>query len=111
MRIEQQQVGTVDVIMPLGTLVEDDAAEFAQKLETRLAGANMRMVLDMHEVPYVDSVALEALADAVDHMEQRSARLRVVGATTTVREVLDLTGLSQQIQFFEQVEDAVRSFL
>ena len=111
MRIDHQQVGTVDVIMPLGTLVEDEAAEFAEQLQTRLAGANMRMVLDMHEVPYLDSTALEALADAADHMEQRSTRLRMVGATATVREVLELTGLSRQIQFFEQVDDAVRSFL
>ncbi len=111
MRIDQQQVGTVEVMTPFGTLVEDDATTFAQKLQRRLSTSNSRVVLDLHEVPYVDSAALEALADAADSMEERSTRLRLVGVTPTVREVLELTGLSRQVQFFEQVEDAVRSFL
>jgi len=111
MKIDHQQVGTVDVITPIGTLVEDDASAFAEKLQRRLSTSNLRVVLDLHEVPYVDSTALEALADAADRMEQRSTRLRLVSVVPTVREVLKLTGMSKHVQFFEQVEDAVRSFL
>ena len=111
MKIETQQVGTVEVIKPMGTLVEDDATTFAHKLKRRFESANSRVVLDLCEVPYVDSTALEALLDAAEVMEQRSARLRLVTVAPTVREVLELTGLSQRIQFFERVQDAVRSFL
>ncbi len=111
MKIETQQVGTVEVIKPIGTLVEDDATVFAQRLKRRLSTSNARVVLDLYEVPYVDSTALEALLDAAEQMEQRTSRLRLVSVAPTVREVLELTGLSKRMQFFEQVQDAVRSFL
>lgn len=111
MKLEQQQVGTVEVLKPVGTLVEDDATQFAQRIKQRMTSTNVRVVLDLHDVPYVDSTALEALADAADALEARSSRLRLVSVAPTVREVLQLTGLSRRMQFFEQVEDAVRSFL
>ena len=39
------------------------------------------------------------------------ARLKLVGVPPTCREIFEITGLSNHFQFFESVEDAVRSFL
>lgn len=110
MKIEQQQVGSVTVLTVKGALVEDDATRFGTELG-RAIGSNARLVLDLHEVPYVDSTAIEGLLDAADALDERSVRLRLTSVTPTVREVLQLTGTSQRFEFFEKVEDAVRSFL
>lgn len=111
MKIERQQIGSVEVLKPRGALVEDDSAIFGGTLNERLEDGNPRLVLDLQEVSYVDSSALEALLNASDHFLKQNSRLRLVKVSGTVREVMDLTGLSGRFQYFESVEDAVRSFL
>jgi len=59
----------------------------------------------------MDSTALNGLVAAADEMAARGTRLKLVAVSPTCREVLELTGLSQRFQFFEDPQDAVRSFL
>jgi anti-anti-sigma factor len=111
MKISTKRVGTVDVLIPHGALVDDDADSFIQSVQTRLKAPNPRFVLDLHDVPYMDSAGLEALVDAASDLQKRGGRLRLAAVSPTCREVFDLTGHSQQIEFFNAVQDAVRSFL
>jgi anti-anti-sigma factor len=111
MKIDRQSCGTVEVFTPIGALVDEDAARFAAFLTERVKAANHRFVVDLHEVPYMDSDALEGLGSAAAAMEERSLRMRLVGVTPTCREIFELTGLSSKLEFFEDAQDAVRSFL
>lgn len=111
MKIERQTVGTVEVLEPAGALVDQDAEAFASVLRESVAGANARLVVAMAEVPYMDSQAIEGLLDASDELGARTAGLKLVGVTSSCREILDLTGVSHRFSFFENVQDAVRSFL
>ena len=109
MKIERQRVGTVEVCTPFGPLVEEDAQEFVEALIERLRGPNPRVVVSLHEVPYVDSIALEGFADAADELDDMASRLKLVQVTPSCREAMELTGLASRFQFFEEVGDAVRS--
>lgn len=111
MKIERQTVGTVDVLEPAGALVDQDAEAFCAALRKDIAGANARVVVAMGNVPYMDSQAIEGLLDASDDLGARTAGLKLVGVTSSCREILELTGVSHRFSFFENVQDAVRSFL
>jgi anti-anti-sigma factor len=111
MRIERQQVGTVDVFAPVGALVDQDAENFSKMLLKRVQSPNPRVVVSLHEVPYMDSVAVEGLLDATDELADRAASLKLVGVPPTCREVFELTGVSARFSFFKDVQDAVKSFL
>ena len=111
MKVEHQRVGTVDVLMPIGTLVDEDAESFSKLLFERLRSANPRVVVSMQEVPYLDSAALEGLLSAADELLERAANLKLVRVTPTCREILELTDLAGRFRFFEDVQDAVRSYL
>lgn len=111
MKMECRQVGTVEVCTPVGPLVDEDADQFSAKILQQLRSPNSRAVVALSEVPYMDSAALEGLLDAADELSDRGARLKLVGVTATCREVMELTGLSDRFQFFEELEDAVKSFL
>lgn len=111
MKIQQKQVGTVDVCAPVGALVDQDGAQFSALLMEKLAASNPRIVIDLAQVPYMDSAALESLVDAAEQLSARALRLKMVNVTPTCREILELTGQSRKFGFFEQLQDAVRSFL
>jgi anti-anti-sigma factor len=110
-KIESQKMGTVEVRGPVGPLVDEDAAEFVDVLLGLLDAVQPRVVVSMKEVPYMDSVALEGLLDAADKMRERNQNLKLASLTPTCREILGLTGLTGHFQTFENVPDAVRSFM
>lgn len=111
MAIDIKRVGTVDVVTPHGALTEDDAETFVHTMKKRLDAANPRFVLDLADVPYLDSTGIEGIVDAADDLRQRGGRLRLAGATATCREVLELTGHAHRVEFFDDAQSAVRSFL
>lgn len=111
MKLERSQIGTVEVLAPQGVLTDEDATEFSDVLNERLSGANPRLIVSLQEVPYMDSLALDGLVKAADDMIDRGARLKLVAVSPTCREILELTGLAGRFQFFEDPNDAVRSFL
>ena len=111
MKINHQTFGSVDVCMPVGALVDEDAERVGEHLRAQAEGLNPRFVVGMDEVPYMDSVALEGLLSTAEALQARGVRLKLVGVNPTCREVFEITGLSNRFQFFESIEDAVRSFL
>lgn len=111
MKIEKQRVGTVEVLTPIGALVDEDARQFSNALMTRLRSANPRVVVSLHEVPYVDSAALEGLLDATEELAGGAGALKLAGLSPTCREVLELTGIAPRFRLFNEVHDAVKSFL
>ncbi|MBI4717848.1 MAG: STAS domain-containing protein [Planctomycetes bacterium] len=111
MKIEKLKVGTVEVLTPCGALVDEDAKKFSRLLLERVRTANPRVVVAMQEVPYVDSAALEGFVGAADELAQCAASLKLAGLTPTCREVLELTGLSHRFRLFNEVHDAVKSYL
>jgi anti-anti-sigma factor len=111
MKIDHQTYGTVDVCMPMGPLVDEDAERVRQHLLDRAGGANPRFVVGMEEVPYVDSAGLEGLLTVAEALRARGVRLKLVGVSPACREAFEITGLASGFQFFETIEDAVRSFL
>ena len=111
MRLTEQDYGVVKVLRPEGPLRGDDAQQFKEHLVGLADGNSGRCVVDASAVQFIDSKGLEALVEAGDHIAQSGPPLKLCGVNETVREVLDLTELSSQFEFFTNVNSAVRSFL
>ena len=111
MKVEQQQVGTVDVLTPLGALVDQEAEDFLKLLVERTKSPSARVVVSMQEVPYMDSTAVEELLTATEGLADRAMNLKLASVPPACREILELTGVSGRFSFFHNVQDAVRSFL
>jgi len=111
MKIEHQTLGTVDVLTPIGALVGPDASQFSDVLLARLQSTNPRVVVAMHEVPYVDSVALEGLLQAAEDLGDRAMHLTLARVPSACREAMELTGLASKFRWFEDVQTAVKSFI
>jgi anti-anti-sigma factor len=111
MKIERQEIGTVEILSPQDVLAEAEVEEFRAILERRLAGANPRVAISLQAVPYMDSAALNVLVTAAEELAGRGTRLKLVSVSPTCREILELTGLAERFQFFDNPQDAVRSFL
>jgi anti-anti-sigma factor len=111
MNIEVTECGAVKVLRPVGVLRGEDAARFHAEAVRLLDASLGRCVVDASGLSCMDSAGLTALLDASDRMAERGSSLRLCGLNSTVREVLELTGLAAHFDYFEDVNSAVRSCL
>ena len=111
MKMQTQQRGAVIVVRPDGPLTVAEADSFKDRMAELVRENLGRVVVDASGLPYVDSRGLESLADVAQELAQSGQGLKVCAANETLRQVLDLTGLSAQFEHFEDTNSAVRSFL
>lgn len=111
MEVQEQRHGAVTVIRPVGPLLQEDAVKFRQRLGDVMARSLGRFVIDASGVAYVDSEGLEVLVQAAEQLSEGGRAMRLSGATETLREVLDLTGVADHFEHYTDVNTAVRSFL
>ena len=69
-----------------------------------------RVVLDLDNTESIDSAGLTALLDAQDHLRELGGDVKIATTNVTNRTILQITRLDQQLEVFESVIDAVKSF-
>jgi anti-anti-sigma factor len=109
MKIQTEAHGNVHVIVPHGPLVRDDVDDFRRTVETAMVGQGMRVVLDLADVPYVDSIGIETLSELCDVSLSVHVRPKLAGLTDTCREALELTNVLGRVEAFDTVDNALRS--
>lgn len=111
MNIVEQECGAVRVLRPDGPLVAKDAEDFKARLH-KLAEASLgRCAVDASAIQYADSRGLEILVEAGEEIARTGHPLKLCNVNDTLRQVLELTGLAPQFEFFADTNSAVRSFL
>ncbi len=111
MEIQTQYRGAVLVVRPSGPLAGPDADTFKTALQGFVRDNLGRVVIDASALPYVDSKGLESLADIAEDLAVSGKGLKLCAANDTIRQTLELTGLSPQFEHFADTNSAVRSFL
>ena len=111
MKIQEQQQGAVTVLKPDGPLTGADAEQIRDSLLKTSKDRLCRIVLDASAIGLVDSKGLEALLDVTNEMAVSGHALKLCAVNETVREAMELTGLSARFEHFEDANAAVRSFL
>jgi len=91
----------------LGNFSElENAAKDAHDNGTR------NLVIDLSQSDTLTSIGLRALViiHKILAKENNGTHLKIAGATAIVREIMQVTGISQFIDIFDTVEEAVASF-
>ena len=97
-----------DVILVVAEGDLDIAASSTVRATLRecLLSAPNGVVLDLADVPLVDAAVLGVLAGALGNAEEAGTRLRVVGATGTVLDVLEIVGLAKRLGAYRPRDEA-----
>jgi anti-anti-sigma factor len=90
---------------------EDVSADQAANFESALRHAEPPcVVLDMDDTELIDSAGLTAILEAKDALCQRQGDLKIATTNATNRKILEITRLDEQLEIFESVIDAVKSY-
>jgi anti-sigma B factor antagonist len=79
------------------------AAQLEPLIERQIAG----IVIDLSEVPYVDSSGLAIFIDALQRVQQYGGRLALVGLQDNVRLVFQISKLDKVFKIFSDSQSAL----
>jgi anti-anti-sigma factor len=66
-------------------------------------------VVDLREVPFVDSAALEYLLGLQEALSERLGQVKLSGADATVAKILEITRLENAFESYPDATEAVRA--
>lgn len=107
MKVQTQNQGKVTVVALHGPLVTDELADVRRALQP--AADVRRTILDMSDVPYLDSNGIELLLEVCGVHLSPHQRPKMAALSETCREALELTDTLPRLDVFDTVENAMRS--
>ena len=121
MKVQTQPHGKTTVLVAHGPLVSDELDGLRNAIDALAAGAGEgppgshdRVVVDLSDVPYLDSSGLELLLEIAAVTPPADApwgvRGKLAAVSETCLEAMELTGVLQRVHVFDTVENAVRSY-
>jgi anti-anti-sigma factor len=103
--VDQRPDG-VTTLKPVGRVDLLSAAQLRQEIEAQVAGGRSRLVIDLSQVPFIDSSGLGALVGGLKAARVAGGDLRVAQPGDQARLVMQLTTLDRVLRLYDTVEEA-----
>jgi anti-sigma B factor antagonist len=111
MDINMQRRSQVEIIQLRGPLRLGPAVnEFRQALDQSLSNGDTRIVLDLAEVPMIDSSGIGVLMKSLASARQRGGNIKLVNPSKFAVQTLRMVGLLNLFEVFSDADAAVASF-
>ena len=110
MWVNERVRNDVVVIEPKGRLTVETEADFVGAVRRLLDAGRIRLVLNLADVPYIDSSGLGAIAHTYTSAWRRGGELKLLNVKARNRQVLKVTKLLTVFEVFDSEEEAVHSF-
>ncbi len=112
MEIEERRINGVTILDLRGTLTIGNGGEvlLREEVEGLAALGTMRMVLNLADVPSMDSAGLGQMIHSYSQMGRQGGKLKLLHLTNRVNAMLTATRLIHVFEIFESEAAAVRSF-
>src|SRR6476661_6852665 len=107
MNLPTEVFGNVAVIHSPEELVAEQAELFQNYIGHQ---EQQNIVLDLDNTEALDSAGLTALLDVQNGLREKTGDLKIATTNSINRKILEITRLDEQLEVFDSVIDAVKSF-
>jgi len=111
MEITERDAGEVVILTLHGRLVlEEVEAELRERFDAVIERGHVKVVVNLHDVAYVDSAGLGFLVSKYVSLHRRGGDIKLVQVTPRVAHVLAITRLNRVFPAFASDDEAVEAF-
>ena len=111
MQIEQRSAGEVIVLDLKGKMTLGEGDELLKdKINSLLQQGHKKVVLNLEDVPYIDSAGLGEIVRTYTTISRQGGSLKLLNLTKRITDLLSITKLLTVFETYENEADAVRSF-
>jgi anti-sigma B factor antagonist len=109
--ISERTIGGVTILDISGRItVQDGAAEFREAIRQLVRRGRLNLVINLREVPYIDSTALGEIVRASTTATRLGGALKLLNVHGRVHDLLVTTRLLSVFDSFDTESDAAKSF-
>lgn len=101
----------ISILHVEGKILGNAADVFREQMNEHLKTGSDRLVVDLMNVPLIDSSALGAIVVTLKSCRQSGGKLVLLNPQKAVREVLEVTQLSTVIEIYDTEEGACAAFI
>lgn len=110
-KIEERIIGQVTILDIVGRLTIDHAAErLKDKINSLVSQQQTHVVLNLKNVPYIDSGGLGQLVASYGSVMKAGGRLKLLNINSRNHDLLSITRLVTLFETFDSEAEAVQSF-
>ena len=109
MQIDTRVNHDVWLIEPKGRITVETEAQFTRVVSALLEAGRRRLVLDLADVPYIDSVGLGAIVQAYTTSRRRGGDLKLLHVKHRNRQLLVTTKLLTVFEVYDTEDEVARS--
>ncbi len=111
MKIVERQVGEVIVLDLHGKIMIGEGDDALRDAVAKLVdGGKSKILLNLADVPYVDSAGLGEIVRCYTTVSKNGGRLKLINLTKKIQDLLAITKLLTVFETFDAEDEAVRSF-
>jgi anti-sigma B factor antagonist len=111
MQIDERKVGKVTILDLKGKLTLGDGDEMMRnKINGLIQAGAKHIVLNLGEVPYIDSAGLGEVVRAYTTVKRHEGMLKLLNLTKRIQDLLAITKLLTVFDTFDSENEAVKSF-
>ena len=111
MQIEERAVGDVMVLDVKGRVMLGEGDEVLKdKINSLLNQGQKKIVLNLAEVPYIDSAGLGEVVRTYTTVSRQGGQLKLLNVTKRITDLLAITKLLTVFDTYDSESEAVQSF-
>jgi len=105
-----ERYGAVVLELKGNVMGGDDTKEFNELLHKMIDDGKKNIVIDLSDVKFMNSSGLGMLIGGLTTMKKANGQLKLARVTEKIESLLIITKLITIFEFYESVEEAVKSF-
>lgn len=111
MQIHQRAVGDVIIIDMTGKMTLGEGDELLRdKVNSLIQQGHRKLVLNLAEVPYIDSAGLGEIVRTYTTVSRQGGSLKLLNLTKRIQDLLAITKLLTVFETYDSEAEAVKSF-
>ncbi|HRQ22845.1 MAG TPA: STAS domain-containing protein [Anaerolineales bacterium] len=110
MEIHDRQMDDVAILSLKGSIDAMTAPKITEFIQGQVAKGNIKLVADLAGVDYTSSAGLRVLLGAIKDTRSQGGDLRLAGVQPDVLKVLTLSGFTNILKLFDDVDAAIASY-
>ena len=110
MEIQDKQVNGVTVLTLKGSIDAMTAPKITEHIQGLIANGNIKLVADLSSVDYTSSAGLRVLLGAIKDTRAQGGDMRLSSVQPDVLKVLSLSGFTNILKMFDDLDSAIASY-
>ena len=103
-------INNIPILRVKGKIIGNSSVSLKNEIDLQVEEAGAQLILDLTEVPLLDSSALSAIVATLQKLRQTDGKMVLLNPQKSVMNVLKVTRLHLVLEVYDDEDSAVKAF-